>query len=447
MSQHFPTAALDSSDPEAHYAFPMLKQILFNEDDEPAPPEHLQAAFRELDKDMSGSIDMSEFVEALRACGLNASHAATKVIFREIDKDLTGEIDLFEFAEFISSIEAFDSWERSYNGKLFFCTWCVRMIFMLHLLLTFVALMVFVRMDPPNPAYEADNIGYVFSRNVLCGCLGVLFLLFSCVVLSPALRLWCAPCVERCSADDPRPSSPSARMGKAAKAARLNVKLSHLYGSAISVGWAPQARAPKEQSKTSAQHEVPNGFGPLPSGGWAPDATAAKPPRGVRHVGRLVLMDFDGDPPPPSESIARLDIQSAASVKSAMSGSDGASKRRLAPRWSRWRQRVPEREADIETAPSAVLVPRWNPLHCVLPRLSLWRKPEPPMGVDPSNYAAAAAAQERQMLRAEARSCFNPLRAPQQVPQQVSEWRTAGTAGAGDTVVVLASTAAGRHIA
>ena len=59
--------------------------------------EEIRSAFDLFDKDNSGSIDVGELREAMKALGLNLGKKEVKAMMRRLDKDGSGSIEFEEF--------------------------------------------------------------------------------------------------------------------------------------------------------------------------------------------------------------------------------------------------------------------------------------------------------------------------------------------------------------
>mmetsp|Transcript_50133 Transcript_50133/g.151889 ORF Transcript_50133/g.151889 Transcript_50133/m.151889 type:complete len:655 (-) Transcript_50133:137-2101(-) len=170
--------------------FKNLETVLFwsqthgNDETEQIPVPLLQKAFREMDEDRSGRIDLDELVGALQACGLKASHAATEIVMKEIDTNSSGDIDIHEFVGFFRSIEELARFQQRTEQRAQFVTYVCSCCFITHIILVGVLLMTFINMDSDE---DPDN--YAIMKNLLIGCSCVLGLLFMAVVAIPATKL------------------------------------------------------------------------------------------------------------------------------------------------------------------------------------------------------------------------------------------------------------------
>lgn len=170
----------------------MLKRVLFRKpaegDDDEIPTRMLEDAFAEIDGDGSGSIELDELVDALKLCGLAVSANATSIVMKEIDKNMSGDVDLREFIEFFRHIEDLNRFSKKTAARQQFCNFLLNFCFLADMVVVGAMLMMFIRMkEEDNP----DN--YSIMKNVLMACgflLGVLFLL---VILMPILRLALGP--------------------------------------------------------------------------------------------------------------------------------------------------------------------------------------------------------------------------------------------------------------
>jgi len=192
----------DSQDPGAEAAAPpakgppiYLQKVLFHQgrsDEDEIPLEDLEAAFREIDIDDGGSIDLDELVGALRQCGLEASQAATDTIMKEIDKNASGDVDIHEFIEFFRHIEELDRFEKKSAARQQFLTFLLNFCFLADIIVVGVMLMLFIKMDKDE---SPDD--YSIMKNVLIACSVVLGILFICVICVPILQLSLGPSIGR----------------------------------------------------------------------------------------------------------------------------------------------------------------------------------------------------------------------------------------------------------
>lgn len=169
----------------------MLQKVLFyqqsSEDDE-IPLEMLEGAFREIDEDESGSIDLAELVEALRQCGLEASKAATEIIIKEIDKNASGDVDIHEFIEFFRHVEDLDRFATKSAARQQFLSFLMNFCFLADIIVVGIILMLFIKKDE---AESPDD--YAIMKNVLIACSAVLGILFILVICLPIFRLTLGP--------------------------------------------------------------------------------------------------------------------------------------------------------------------------------------------------------------------------------------------------------------
>merc|ERR1740129_216233 len=156
-------------------------------DDAEIPTEMLEMAFREIDEDGSGSIDASELVDALHACGLHASKAATDTVLKEIDKNASGDVDIHEFIEFFRHIEELNRFHKRTEARKQFLTFLLNFCFLADLVACGVLLMMFIRIDDEEKEKNPDN--YAIMKNVLIAAGAVLGILFIIVITVPILRL------------------------------------------------------------------------------------------------------------------------------------------------------------------------------------------------------------------------------------------------------------------
>jgi Ca2+-binding EF-hand superfamily protein len=59
--------------------------------------DEIKAAFKLFDKDLSGSIDVNELRDAMKALGIYLKRDALKEMMNSVDKDKSGSIELDEF--------------------------------------------------------------------------------------------------------------------------------------------------------------------------------------------------------------------------------------------------------------------------------------------------------------------------------------------------------------
>jgi len=64
--------------------------------------EEINNAFRLFDKDNSGSIEVNELQDAMKALGINSSRDGIKKIMEKADKDGSGNIDIEEFTSLMA---------------------------------------------------------------------------------------------------------------------------------------------------------------------------------------------------------------------------------------------------------------------------------------------------------------------------------------------------------
>lgn len=170
-----------------------LQKVLFHQglsDEDEIPLEDLEAAFREIDQDNGGSIDLEELVEALRQCGLEASQGATETIIKEIDKNASGDVDIHEFIEFFRHIEELDRFDKKSAARQQFLTFLLNFCFLADIIVVGVMLMLFIKMDKNE---SPDD--YSIMQNVLIACSVVLGVLFICVICVPILQLSLGPSI------------------------------------------------------------------------------------------------------------------------------------------------------------------------------------------------------------------------------------------------------------
>eukprot|EP00928_Gymnodinium_smaydae_P009457 TRINITY_DN13547_c0_g1_i1.p1 TRINITY_DN13547_c0_g1~~TRINITY_DN13547_c0_g1_i1.p1 ORF type:complete len:617 (+),score=173.71 TRINITY_DN13547_c0_g1_i1:162-2012(+) len=172
-----------------------LKKVLFwsaeNEgDDDEIPVELLEVAFREIDGDGSGCIELEEFVEALHRCDLPVSSEATNTVMKEIDKNASGDVDIHEFVEFFRHIEDLNRFGKRSAARAQFATFLLNCCFLTDIVVVGTLLMLFIRMEA-DPS--SDN--YIIMQNGLMVCSIALVVLFVCVVALPAARLTFGPLI------------------------------------------------------------------------------------------------------------------------------------------------------------------------------------------------------------------------------------------------------------
>lgn len=176
----------------------ILRKVLFEQqnDDEGIPTEMLEAAFREIDVDASGSIDLVELVEALRECGLQASQAATDTILKEIDKNSDGGVDIHEFIEFFRSIEELTRYQKKTQARQQFCTFFLNFAFLGAIIVEGVLLMIYIDGNKDSGEATATDSSSIIEI-VLIACSIVLGILFCMVILVPILMLILGPHIRR----------------------------------------------------------------------------------------------------------------------------------------------------------------------------------------------------------------------------------------------------------
>eukprot|EP00449_Zooxanthella_nutricula_P023712 CAMPEP_0198530346 /NCGR_PEP_ID=MMETSP1462-20131121/26298_1 /TAXON_ID=1333877 /ORGANISM="Brandtodinium nutriculum, Strain RCC3387" /LENGTH=603 /DNA_ID=CAMNT_0044260219 /DNA_START=25 /DNA_END=1833 /DNA_ORIENTATION=+ len=180
----------ESSEPERKPP-EMLKRVLFwsqehggDADSEGIPTSMLENAFREIDADGSGAIEIDELVEALQLCGLAVSYEATINIMKEVDKDLSGDIDIIEFVGFFRQLEELDRFQAKSAQRAQFVQCLCNFCFIAHIIIVSAILMSFINMNS-----EDDPDSYLIMQNMLMGFSLVLGILLICVICMPAARL------------------------------------------------------------------------------------------------------------------------------------------------------------------------------------------------------------------------------------------------------------------
>eukprot|EP00933_Yihiella_yeosuensis_P008746 TRINITY_DN11437_c1_g1_i1.p1 TRINITY_DN11437_c1_g1~~TRINITY_DN11437_c1_g1_i1.p1 ORF type:complete len:627 (+),score=137.43 TRINITY_DN11437_c1_g1_i1:108-1988(+) len=170
----------------------LQKVIFWSQDEENGeediPMYMLEAAYREIDEDGSGSCTMEELVSALALCGLHASQEAADMVMKDIDKNMDGTIDIHEFVEFFRTIEEMSRFQNKAEKRAQFLAFVCNFCFLAHIIIVGVDLMLFIRMDQ---AADPDN--YAIMRNLLIAFSCILGLLFLSVIAIPAIRLTLGP--------------------------------------------------------------------------------------------------------------------------------------------------------------------------------------------------------------------------------------------------------------
>jgi hypothetical protein len=174
---------------------PHLKKVIFwnkdknlHDDNEEIPTTLLEKAFREIDQDGGGNIDMSELITALRDCGLNASETAGDTVMKEIDKNADGTVDIHEFVEFFRHIEELAKFQKKNQRRAQFLAIICNCCFLLHVIGVSALLMLFVRMDP-----DASPQTYSLTRTLLMVFCVMLAILFTFVIAIPAIKITLGP--------------------------------------------------------------------------------------------------------------------------------------------------------------------------------------------------------------------------------------------------------------
>jgi hypothetical protein len=191
------TAGSDDSDQEPQKAVPVyLHKVLFwntertEADEEEIPTDLLELAFREMDEDGSGCVEMEELVEGLASCNIVVSQAATEMIMKEIDKNASGDIDVTEFVEFFRHIEELNKFSKRTAQRAQVASFMLNCCFLVDIVAVGFLLMVFLRME------STGGDDYVILKNILMALSMKLFLLFNCVVAMPAARLTLGPSID-----------------------------------------------------------------------------------------------------------------------------------------------------------------------------------------------------------------------------------------------------------
>lgn len=169
----------------------VLQKILFwseehggDADAEGIPTEWLEAAFQEIDEDGSGAIDVTELVDCLNICGLQATVQATENIMKEIDKNMSGDIDIHEFVEFFRALEELDRFQAKTTQRAQFAQLLCNFCFIAHIIIVSALLMNFINM---KEADDPDN--YLIVQYMLRAFSVVLCFLLFFVICLPAARL------------------------------------------------------------------------------------------------------------------------------------------------------------------------------------------------------------------------------------------------------------------
>jgi len=171
-----------------------LKRVIFWEQDHPdseerIPPSLLQLAFLEIDKDRGGAIDVGEFIDALNACGLKATRAATERIMADIDKNNSGDIDIFEFVKFFEKIQELNQFSKRSQQRAQCFTFVCNCCFVVMIFVVGTLLLTFIRME------NKSSDDYKIVSNLLTYCSVALIVLCLCVIVMPALRLSLGPSI------------------------------------------------------------------------------------------------------------------------------------------------------------------------------------------------------------------------------------------------------------
>lgn len=172
-----------------------LKKVFFwkqeveeNGAEEEIPNELLEFAFREIDEDDSGNIEIHELLDGFRRCGLPAQEEAVANVMKEIDKNQSGDIDLHEFVEFFRHIEELDRFQKKSEQRAQFAAFLLNCCFLTDIIVVAVLLFIWIKMPD-----DTQRDTQVIVQNVLMGLTCVLIALFLCVVGMPAARLTLGP--------------------------------------------------------------------------------------------------------------------------------------------------------------------------------------------------------------------------------------------------------------
>lgn len=180
--------------------FVALRQVLFwndsknlHDDDEEIPTELLEKAFREIDENGGGSIDMTELVDALRSCGLNANMTAAEIVMKDIDKNASGDVDIHEFVEFFRYTEELKKMDKKNKRRAQFLSLICNGCFIMHVFGVSALLMVFVKMDKeeaPQTYTLTRTLFIFFCVNLGLLCAFVIVLRAVTITLGPQLVIW-----------------------------------------------------------------------------------------------------------------------------------------------------------------------------------------------------------------------------------------------------------------
>jgi hypothetical protein len=180
--------------------FTHLRQVLFwndskgvHDDDEEIPTELLEKAFREIDENGGGSIDMTELVDALRSCGLNANMTAAEIVMKDIDKNASGDVDIHEFVEFFRYTEELKKMDKKNKRRAQFLSIICNGCFVMHVFGVSALLMLFVKMDQDeNPqTYTLTRTMFIFfCVNLGLLCAFVIVLRALTITLGPQWVIW-----------------------------------------------------------------------------------------------------------------------------------------------------------------------------------------------------------------------------------------------------------------
>jgi len=235
------------------------------------PLEELRAAFREIDRNKDGFVARRELVGALRLCGLNASRNAADLIIDQMDKDVSGKLDLQEFVDFFRRIEELNRLQGNEEGRE-----CRKYIILFLLLVDAIAIGVLIitlvkdKDQRASASYNSRLVAIMGSAGAFVPlfCLGICCPMLQCL----ARRMW-----------DERPASPPwSRPRELLGPAPIVVKRSSATAFAVAAAGAVRhgrGRGNGRRRSTTEAAEASVGASPSvkPSGPGRPagEATAA----------------------------------------------------------------------------------------------------------------------------------------------------------------------------
>lgn len=165
---------------------PMLHRVIFSEEEE-VPEEDLIAAFKELDVDGGGEIDMSELVDGLQCVGLAVSPMAAVQVMKEIDTNLSGDIDINEFIDFFRHMEELRRWKKKKASR----TMLFAALFDLTFLTVSTAVCVILMIQSKAPESERKTVEYKQQQTILVVLLIIFGLMFVYRILVPLFKYAC----------------------------------------------------------------------------------------------------------------------------------------------------------------------------------------------------------------------------------------------------------------